>query len=274
MPEGEGEGITREFDLNKFCVIFRRFPIQAESAIRLLELAGYLHYREEEENVSRVIFLATRDDLYRFRGLTPSLDAVLNALLRHYCGLFSDYVMIDEEVLGKTCGCTSREVYERLKALTHMRILNYIPKKRASYITYTTRRIMGCHLNFPPIVYALRKEHYIERIGKVIDYATRTDICRSVYLLDYFGETGAAPCGGCDVCCGEERRNIDPHRVAEAIAQHLADGQAHHVGELTLLCTDVPSAVKRQAWDLLVGQECVELRDGNVRLIRPFEPPK
>ena len=274
MPEGEGEGVTREFDLNKFCVNFRRFPVQAESAIRLLELAGYLHYREEEENVSRVIFLATRDELYSFRGLTPTLDVVLNALLRHYCGLFSDYVMIDEEVVGKTCGITSREIYERLKALTHLRILNYIPKKRASYITYMTRRIMGAHLHFPPMVYALRKEHYIERIGKVIDYATRTDICRSVYLLDYFGETAAAPCGGCDVCCGEEHRNADPNRVAEAIAQHLADGLPHHVSELTLLCTDVPSSVKRQAWDLLVEQECVELRDGTVRLTRSFPAPK
>ena len=274
MPEGEGEGVTREFDLNKFCVNFRRFPVQVESAIRLLELAGYLHYREEEDNVSRVIFLATRDELYRFRGLTPSLDAVLNALLRHYCGLFSDYVMMDEEVVGKMCGCTPREVYERLKVLTHMRILNYIPKKRASYITYMTRRLEGRHLMFPPMVYALRKENYIERIGKVIDYATRTDICRSVYLLDYFGETGAAPCGGCDVCCGEERRSVDPRRVAETIAQHLSDGLPHHVSELTLLCTDVSSSVKRQAWDWLVGQECVELRDGTVRLTRPFSFPK
>ena len=137
-----------------------------------------------------------------------------------------------------------------------------------------TRRLEGRHLMFPPMVYALRKENYIERIGKVIDYATRTDICRSVYLLDYFGETGAAPCGGCDVCCGEERRSVDPRRVAETIAQHLSDGLPHHVSELTLLCTDVPSSVKRQAWDWLVGQECVELRDGTVRLTRPFSFPK
>ena len=254
MPEGEGEGVTREFDLNKFCVNFRRFPVQAESAIRLLELAGYLHYREEEENVSRVIFLATRDELYRFRGLTPALDKVLNALLRHYCGLFSDYVMIDEELVGKHCECTPREVYEQLKALTHMRVLNYIPKKRAAYITYMTRRLEGCHLMFPPMVYALRKENYIERIGKVIDYATRTDVCRSVYLLDYFGEEGAAPCGGCDVCLEGQRSAMDPQKVAAQILQHLSDGALHPTSELTKLCSDVPTALKRQAWDWLKGR--------------------
>ena len=267
MPEGEGEGVTREFDLNKFCVNFRRFPIQAESAIRLLELAGYLNYRDEDEGVSRVIFIVTRDQLYHFRGLTPALDKVLNALLRHYCGLFSDYVMIDEEVVGKSCGCTPREVYEQLKALTHMRILNYIPKKHASYITYMTRRLMGQHLYFPPMVYALRKENYIERIGKVMDYATRTDICRSVYLLDYFGEKDVAPCGGCDVCLEGKRNAVDYKSVAEQILEHLSDGEHHPINELSKLCSEVPTAVKRQAWDWLVAQECVELKDGRIRRI-------
>ena len=265
MPEGEGEGMTREFDINKFCINFRRFPIQVESAIRLLELAGYLYYREEEENVSRVIFLMNRDDLYRQRGLTPMLDRVLNALLRHYCGLFADYVYIDEELLAKTCDCTPREVYERLKALTHMRVLNYIPKKRASYITYMTRRLEGRHLLFPPIVYAERKENYIKRINCVLDYATRTDVCRSVYLLDYFGEKDAAPCGGCDVCLEGKRYAVDYKSVAEQILEHLSDGLPHPAGELSKLCGDIPTAVKRQAWDWLVEQEYVVLTDGMIR---------
>ena len=264
MPVGEGEGITREFDLDKFCVNFRHFPIQVESAIRLLELAGYLYYREEEENVSRVIFLMNRDDLYYQRGLTPMLDRVLNALLRHYCGLFADYVVIDEEVLAKTCDCTSREVYEQLKALTHMRVLNYIPKKRASYITYMTRRLEGQHLLFPPIVYAQRKENYIQRINCVLDYATRTDICRSVYLLDYFGEKDATPCGGCDVCLEGARYAVDYKRVAQQILAFLSDGLPHPAGELSKLCGDIPTPVKRQAWDWLVEQERVTLKDGMI----------
>ncbi|MBR4297075.1 MAG: RecQ family ATP-dependent DNA helicase [Bacteroidaceae bacterium] len=268
MPEGEGEGVMREFQLEKFCVNFRRFPIQVESALRILELAGYLHYREAEENVSRVIFLMNRDDLYRQAGLTPLLDRVLNALLRHYCGLFADYVMIDEEVVAKSCGCTPREVYEQLKELTHMRVLNYIPKKCSSYITYLTRRLEGRLLLFPPIVYKHRKENYIKRINCVMDYASRSDVCRSVYLLDYFGEKEANPCGGCDVCLDGERNSLNPQTIAENILQHLSDGKPHPAGELTKLCSDVPTIVKRQAWDWLVEQEYVELKDGYIRSVR------
>jgi ATP-dependent DNA helicase RecQ len=268
MPEGEGEGVTREFLLDKFCINFRRFPIQVESALRILELAGYLHYREAEENVSRVIFLVNRDDLYRQQGLTPMLDRVLNALLRHYCGLFADYVMIDEEVVAKTCGCTSREVYEQLKALTHMRVLNYIPKKCASYITYLTRRLEGRSLLFPPIVYAQRKEQYIKRIQSVIDYASRTDVCRSVYLLAYFGENDVAPCGGCDVCLEQRRQDLDPIVVAELLLQHLSVGQSYPVSELSDVCKHISATVKKQAWTYLVEQEFIACKDGMIHRMK------
>lgn len=268
MPEGEGEGVTREFLLDKFCINFRRFPIQVESALRILELAGYLHYREAEENVSRVIFLVNRDDLYRQQGLTPMLDRVLNALLRHYCGLFADYVMIDEEVVAKTCGCTPREVYEQLKALTHMRVLNYIPKKCASYITYLTRRLEGRSLLFPPIVYAQRKEQYIKRIQSVIDYASRTDVCRSVYLLAYFGENDVAPCGGCDVCLEQRRQDLDPIVVAELLLQRLSVGQSYPVSELSDVCKHISATVKKQAWTYLVEQEFIACKDGMIHRMK------
>ena len=268
MPEGEGEGVTREFLLDKFCINFRRFPIQVESALRILELAGYLHYREAEENVSRVIFLVNRDDLYWQQGLTPMLDQVLNALLRHYCGLFADYVMIDEEVVAKTCGCTPREVYEQLKALTHMRVLNYIPKKCASYITYLTRRLEGRSLLFPPIVYAQRKEQYIKRIQSVIDYASRTDVCRSVYLLAYFGENDVAPCGGCDVCLEQRRQDLDPIVVAELLLQHLSVGQSYPVSELSDVCKHISATVKKQAWTYLVEQEFIACKDGMIHRMK------
>lgn len=268
MPEGEGEGVTREFLLDKFCINFRRFPIQVESALRILELAGYLHYREAEENVSRVIFLVNRDDLYRQQGLTPMLDRVLNALLRHYCGLFADYVMIDEEVVAKTCGCTPQEVYEQLKALTHMRVLNYIPKKCASYITYLTRRLEGRSLLFPPIVYAQRKEQYIKRIQSVIDYASRTDVCRSVYLLAYFGENDVAPCGGCDVCLEQRRQDLDPIVVAELLLQRLSVGQSYPVSELSDVCKHISATVKKQVWTYLVEQEFIACKDGMIHRMK------
>jgi ATP-dependent DNA helicase RecQ len=35
---------------------------------------------------------------------------------------------------------------------------------------------------------------------KMIDYVQEEDMCRSSYLLEYFGQMGSSDCGTCDIC--------------------------------------------------------------------------
>jgi len=50
------------------------------------------------------------------------------------------------------------------------------------------------------------KEKYLHRLDRMIDYAESKNRCRSVILLDYFGEESDR-CGVCDVC--RERNELD-----------------------------------------------------------------
>ena len=34
----------------------------------------------------------------------------------------------------------------------------------------------------------------------MIDYVSEEDVCRSSYLLEYFGQMGSSDCGTCDIC--------------------------------------------------------------------------
>ena len=34
----------------------------------------------------------------------------------------------------------------------------------------------------------------------MIDFVSEEDVCRSAYLLEYFGQKESAECGNCDVC--------------------------------------------------------------------------
>ncbi|MCU0328872.1 MAG: RecQ family ATP-dependent DNA helicase [Chitinophagales bacterium] len=45
-----------------------------------------------------------------------------------------------------------------------------------------------------------RANHYRFKIQQCIDFLKEKEICRSVFLLNYFGETNASPCGQCDIC--------------------------------------------------------------------------
>ena len=48
---------------------------------------------------------------------------------------------------------------------------------------------------------------------KMIDYVSQEDVCRSAYLLEYFGQTESADCGSCDVC-RRTGKNV-PHQFTE-----------------------------------------------------------
>ena len=47
------------------------------------------------------------------------------------------------------------------------------------------------------------KANKIYRLGKLkelINFVKNKDICRMVYIMNYFGETGHSDCGKCDIC--------------------------------------------------------------------------
>ena len=93
---GSGYHATFEFNIDKFCHAFRHFPIQVDSALKILNRAGYIEYTEEQDNQARVMFTVSRNDLYRLENNSPNEEKVITALLRNYGGLFVDYNFIDE----------------------------------------------------------------------------------------------------------------------------------------------------------------------------------
>ena len=266
IPLGEGKGRTHEFDVDKFCRTFRFFPVVVESVLQLLTLAGYLHYREADESYSRLMFLGERDDLYHLPLLPPGANELIQALLRQYTGLFSQYVRIEEDRLATLCETTPREVYELLKMLTHLRVLHYIPRRRVPRITYVERRILGKALVLSTEVYAHRRTRLERQISAVLRYAETSDTCRSRMLLEYFGQTESADCGHCDVCLAERRAtaaDAEVEAVSDVCRRMLSlfsDGKPRRPADLRPAgCSDERF---RAALDRLTADGRLVLRDG------------
>ena len=231
IAEGEGFGQTFEFDFYRFCKVFHHSENYLRSALKLLTQAGYILFRDEDESSSRVMFICTREDLYHIAALSPYEDAVLNAVLRTYGGVFADYVMVEEDRLGKMCGLTSQQVYEALKQLTFRRILHYVPRKKVPRITYTTRRVDTPYVEIPREIFDERKKLYEERIHAILNYCAQSSLCRSRVLLQYFNDD-VEDCGHCDVCIEHNRQPQPPKEenisaLVERYAAILADGKEH-----------------------------------------------
>ncbi|BEG99567.1 RecQ family ATP-dependent DNA helicase [Bacteroides sedimenti] len=200
MAMGDGQGRMYEFNLEQFCRNFKHFPVPADGALKIISQAGYIEYTDEQDNASRLIFTVGREELYKFREMGPEMEALLQAVLRSYTGIFTDYAYINEESLAIRLNLTRQRVYELLIQLSKRRIIDYIPHKKTPYIIYTRERVELRHLQIPKEVYEERKERYVKRIQAMISYVTADNACRSRMLLRYFGEKNEHNCGHCDIC--------------------------------------------------------------------------
>ena len=224
---GFGLDTVHDFSLVDFCTAYKFSHLQAHHALKILELAGYIEYTEEQENASRLVFTATRDELYKYLHQDKKTDEVIQTILRSYTGLFSDYVYINEGLISTRTGLSQQEIYEVLVRLSKYRIVNYIPHKKTPLIIYTRTREEIKYLSIPPSVYEERKKRFESRINRVMEYINENRICRSRMLISYFGEKGTSDCGCCDVCLAKNDSGLNNHTfntIRDALKEALTDG--------------------------------------------------
>ncbi|MFW6389171.1 MAG: RecQ family ATP-dependent DNA helicase [Marinilabiliaceae bacterium] len=209
LPVGAGFQMMYDFDIGKFCSAFKLNILQVFNSLKILQRAGYITFTEELDIPSKVMFLTEGHSLYKFQVANKELDPTIKILLRSYTGLFMEYASINETHLAKKTGKSQDDVYQALTKLNKAGIIHYIPRRKTPLITYTRSREELRHLRLPPEVYAERKKHYEEQIHAVIEYGSSSNICRSRFLLNYFGESNSKDCGICDVCIARKKKGLN-----------------------------------------------------------------
>ena len=227
---GSGQGKTLEFDIEKFCVTYKYFPTKVDAALRILERSGYLHYEDNPDGKARVMFLLGRNDLYQLDQLAPRQDAVVTALLRSYGSLFVDLTYIDETMIARQAELTIQQVYFALKSLAARHIIQFIPRRKIPFISYTRDRVDGDKVVIPKEVWESRREQYEKRIKSMIRYAKNDEVCRSRQLLAYFGEENDRDCKQCDVCLADQTEEREKE-LRRKVAENQIIIEDHHIIE-------------------------------------------
>ncbi len=267
MAMGDGLGCTFAFNLDEFCRNFKHFPVQADSALKILTRAGYLEYTDEQDNASRILFTIHRDELYKLRETDPETEKLINVILRSYTGLFTDYAYINEASLAIRSGLTRQRIYEILLMLTRRHILHYIPRKKTPYIIYTRERQEAGRLAITRDIYEERKESYITRIKAMTEYATAEDKCRSRMLLRYFGEKNEHNCGLCDVCLSKHHSGMKLGEFQEMENQIREQLETSPLSAATLLNRINGEREKAErVLSYLLSEEIIQSNDGILSL--------
>ena len=200
IPYDTGMGRQLKFDLEEFC---RRFKLQRQAAyysIIYIERTGHWTLSEDVDISTKVQISVSRNDLYDAEFEDPRMSAVLEMLMRRYTGIFSYPTPVDEEYISSRIGVTVPMFRQLLYKLSLEHVIRYIPCDHATVLYLHHDRLRPKNVNLDPEKYDLLKGSCESRMQKMIDYVQEDEVCRSSYLLEYFGQTDSADCGTCDVC--------------------------------------------------------------------------
>ncbi len=183
-----GQGATFFLDVYDLCQKMHLPILTTYSALHLLSQMGYFSFEEDREIQPRVQIRVQRRELDNY-NLTDAQMALLESLMREYTGIFTDlqYVRgIDDQT------------HKLLVSLAEKRVISYVSRTVANVLRLTVNRQAEIHV--PEHFYSQRKDHYVDKLKAMVEYADNQLYCRSQLLLSYFGENDAAACGTCDVC--------------------------------------------------------------------------
>ena len=204
IPYDTGEGRQLKFNIDDFC---RHYSLQRASAyyaIVYIERTGHWTLSEDIDLATRVQIAVDRNELYDVDFPDQRMPALLEVLMRKYTGLFSYPVPIDEDYVASQIGVTVPALRQLLYNLSLEHVIRYVPCDRATVLFLHHDRLRPKNVNLDPERYERLKASALERMQKMIDYVGQDEVCRSSYLLEYFGQTEATDCKTCDVC-----RNAD-----------------------------------------------------------------
>ncbi len=206
IPYDAGEGRQLKFDLDGFCSHFHLQRQSAYYAMVYIERTGHWTLSEDVDISTKVQIRVERNELYDIDLPDPMMVRVLEMLMRRYTGLFSYPVPIDEDYVASKVGMTVPMLRQLLYRMSLEHVIRYIPGDHATVLFLHHERLRPKNVNLDPERYELLKNSCLERIQKMIDYISEENICRSAYLLDYFGQSESEDCGNCDVCRSSKRK--------------------------------------------------------------------
>ena len=214
IPYDTGEGRQLKFDLDEFC---RHFKLQRQTAyyaLKYIERTGHWTLSEDVDISTKVQIRIERSELYELDFPDSGMSRLLELIMRRYTGVFSYPVPVDEDYLASHIGVTVPMLRQLLYKLSLEHVIRYIPCDHATVLYLHHERLRPKNVNLDPEKYDFLKNAACERTGKMMDYINEEDICRSAYLLEYFGQSDASDCGTCDVC-RKARRNPAPVQAGE-----------------------------------------------------------
>lgn len=270
VAAGGGYLSSYDFDFEHFCKTYHLSVADTFHAIKRLEEEGFIQLTEAFHNPSKLLFSVDKKTLYEFQIANELYDPLIKTILRMYGGdIFSNFIIISEKKLAGYLQTDQATIERMLTYLHQANVLVYEKQKNQPQLIFTTVRHEASRLPLDVQQLKWRKNRDTDKLASVIRYVTENRRCRTLQLLEYFGEYTETECGICDVCVQKrkQQQGTDPDVYRRKINQLLENNTIslqELVKKVTVTDEQMVVEILREMADM---NEIQILTDGNVRKI-------
>jgi len=239
---------------------------QAKYCLKLLNDENYLSVNEAFLISSRLKFIVNKNALYNFEEKNKNASYFVKSLLRSYEGVFDGYVKIDESKIAKRIDKTENQVIAGLKFLAAKKIVAYIPKNDKPRLTFVEERLPLKNLIFDKEKMDFLFNVRSKNIASVFKFIENDDLCKSIQILNYFGEQMDEDCTLCNVC--RTKNTITPvfknlNNAKDAIKDVLLNNKKLSVENIVAKVNTHKSDTIVETLELMLSNHEIE-RDGEL----------
>lgn len=200
IPIGAQPDRYYNFEIADLCKKFTLRQAEVSPALRLLAQEGLWTLTDAVFRPPTLRFLAPREELDTIGQRYPLLGDVCTALLRMYTGIFRYPVSIDVFSVAKKIRWKKDDLSKALLQLAAMGIVEWEPVEDGPKLFFHSYRVDSKNLVLDMTRIGSLKSRHESRVRAMLDFVNEQRSCRSIVLLNYFGEKTDQPCGHCDHC--------------------------------------------------------------------------
>ncbi|MGJ3234997.1 RecQ family ATP-dependent DNA helicase [Marivirga sp.] len=221
---GSGEMQSYNFEIQDFCQHYNYEVFPVFHALKVLEEEGFIQLNEQFYRPSGLHINLDFKDLYAYEIANAKFEKLIKTVLRIYGGdIYQQVIFINELQIAKMAEMSPQEVVKQLNYLDKEGVMDYSPKSDSPQLTFLEARHDANKLPLNKKRLEERKKSKYEKLMAVKNYVENDLVCRTLKLLQYFGEYKEEKCGVCDVCINEKKSVHQDKDLEQKILQILKD---------------------------------------------------
>nr|WP_288931346.1 ATP-dependent DNA helicase RecQ [uncultured Allomuricauda sp.] len=193
------------FKFNEFCKRYAFNPNMTFNAIRILDQNSVLSLSENFKEKTTLQFVASKSEIFNYLDKNRKTAPIIQTILRTYGGITEYETKINLYMLSRKTGTSEERLKQILEQLTDDNIAEYQNNTSDLEITFLVPREDDHTINL--FAKKIRDFNQVKQnnMATMLGYISNKKVCRSIYLLNYFGEKTAEKCGTCDICTKKEK---------------------------------------------------------------------